>query len=150
MKRRTLLSGLALAALVGGATGWAVWPGQAIARSAVVHKSPTCGCCEGWITYLRRNGYDVTVHDHDDMAPIKAQAKVPADMQSCHTALIGGYVVEGHVPIEAIDALLSEKPRATGIAAPGMPQGSPGMSGEKEPNPIYLFDDSQRRLMATY
>jgi hypothetical protein len=109
------------------------------AESAIIYRSPSCGCCEEWIVYLKSKGFDITVISTDDVFAIKDQMRVPADMQSCHTALIGGYVVEGHVPAEAIAKLLADKPNVTGIAAPGMPQGSPGMSGAKEPLTVYAF-----------
>jgi hypothetical protein len=124
--------------------------GQAVAREAVVYKSPTCGCCKGWAIYLQRNGYKVTVIDRDDMDKVKNGMGVPEEMRSCHTAKIDGYVVEGHVPLEAIDKLLAEKPKATGIAAPGMPSGSPGMDGPKAPNPVYTFGGAAPRLLGTY
>lgn len=104
-----------------------------------VYKSPSCGCCGGWVDYMSGKGYRPKAVDRDDMDTVKARYHVPEAMQSCHTAIIDGYVVEGHVPAEAIAKLLKEKPKATGIAAPGMPQGSPGMSGDKEPFTVYLF-----------
>ena len=106
---------------------------------ATVYRSPSCGCCEDWVTYLKANGFDATVISTDDVDALKDKMHIPADMQSCHTALIGGYVVEGHAPVEAIAKLLADKPDVIGIAAPGMPQGSPGMSGPKEPFTVYAF-----------
>lgn len=100
---------------------------QASATRMVVYKSPTCGCCGSWVTYARRNGFQVEVHDVADVSEIKASAGVPADAQSCHTTQIGGYFVEGHVPVEDIRRMLAERPDIRGIAAPGMPAGSPGM-----------------------
>lgn len=137
-------------ALGGGFYFFPLGGGQAVAREAVVYKSPTCGCCKGWATYLQRNGYKVTVIDRDDMDKVKDGMGVPEEMRSCHTAKIDGYVVEGHVPLEAIDKLLAEKPKATGIAAPGMPSGSPGMDGPKAPNPVYTFGGTAPRLLGTY
>lgn len=99
----------------------------------VVYKSPTCGCCGDWILHLQQAGFQVTAHDVDNVAPIKRQHGVPQPLESCHTAIIGDYVVEGHVPADAIDRLLRERPAGVaGIAVPGMPVGSPGMEG---PNP---------------
>ena len=89
--------------------------------------------------YLKSKGFDATVISTDDLGAVKEKMHVPADMQSCHTALIGGYVVEGHVPVEAIAKLLAEKPQVTGIAVPEMPGGSPGMSGPKESFTAYAF-----------
>ncbi|MBI2236809.1 MAG: DUF411 domain-containing protein [Magnetospirillum sp.] len=117
---------------------------------AVVWKSPSCGCCQGWIDYLKRNGYTAKVIDVEDIDAIKAGMGVPEAMRSCHTARIGGYIVEGHVPVEAIDKLLAEKPKVAGIASPGMPSGSPGMSGPKAPNPIFTFGRGDPTLFGAY
>lgn len=100
----------------------------ATARPAItVHRSPTCGCCGAWANYLRRAGFPVTIVSEADLAPVKNRAGVPDALQSCHTAFIEGYVVEGHVPIEAIEKLLATRPPVLGIAVPDMPAGSPGM-----------------------
>lgn len=147
---RKKLLGAIVVALGGGVFLPPLDGGQAVAREAVVYKSPTCGCCKGWAAYLQRNGYKVTVIDRDDMDQVKNDMGVPEEMRSCHTAKIDGYVVEGHVPLEAIDKLLAEKPRAMGIAAPGMPSGSPGMDGPKVPNPVYTFGETGMRLLGTY
>jgi hypothetical protein len=109
------------------------------AELATVYRSPSCGCCEAWVAYLKTKGFDATVVSTDDLGAVKEKMHVPADMQSCHTAVIAGYVVEGHVPVEAIIKLLGEKPQITGIAVPGMPGGSPGMSGPKESFMAYAF-----------
>jgi len=93
----------------------------------VVYKSPTCGCCTGWVEYMQEQGFKVEVHDVNDVSAIKRQFAVPSDLESCHTAIHGGYVIEGHVPAEDIRRLLEERPEIAGIAAPGMPIGSPGM-----------------------
>lgn len=132
------------------AAGLILAAAPAWARDAVVYKSPSCGCCQGWATYLERNGYKVTVIERDDMEPVKDGLGVPAEMRSCHTAKIEGYVIEGHVPVAAIDKLLAEKPKVKGIAAPGMPPGSPGMSGPKAPNPVFTFGGGESRLLGTY
>lgn len=103
-------------------------PLAATARpSVVVHRSPTCGCCGAWANYLRRAGFAVTIVNEDDLAPVKLRAGVPTSLQSCHTAFIEGYVVEGHVPIEAIEKMLASRPPILGVAVPDMPGGSPGM-----------------------
>src|SRR5215207_8786151 len=86
-----------------------------------VYKSPTCGCCEKWIEHLEKDGFAVTATNSDDVEKIKREVGVPARLASCHTALVSGYVVEGHVPAEAIRRMLREKPSIAGIAAPGMP-----------------------------
>lgn len=92
-----------------------------------VHRSPTCGCCGAWATYIRRAGFTVTIVNESDLAPIRSRAGVPDPLQSCHTAFIDGYVIEGHVPAEAIEKMLTELPAIMGIAVPEMPTGSPGM-----------------------
>jgi hypothetical protein len=103
-------------------------PLKAAARPAVViHRSPSCGCCGAWANYLRRAGFPVTIINEDDLAPVKLRAGLPESLQSCHTAFIEGYVVEGHVPIEAIEKMLAMRPAVLGIAVPDMPGGSPGM-----------------------
>jgi hypothetical protein len=95
----------------------------------VVHKSPYCGCCEQWVEHMEHAGFAVEVHEVVNLGPIKEALGVPAGAGSCHTAEIGGYFVEGHVPAQDIQRLLAEQPAAKGLAAPGMPQGSPGMPG---------------------
>jgi hypothetical protein len=97
------------------------------AVDVLVHKSPTCGCCEAWVAHLRESGFVVKVNDTEAMHPIKARLGVPADKAACHTAEVGGYFVEGHVPASDIRRLLAERPDARGLALPGMPIGSPGM-----------------------
>lgn len=92
-----------------------------------VHKSPTCSCCVLWVDHLRAAGFEVQVNDSEDLGPIKQSAGVPAEKASCHTARVGDYFVEGHVPAEDIKRLLAEKPDARGLVLPGMPAGSPGM-----------------------
>lgn len=98
-----------------------------------VFKSPWCGCCGAWVDHVRAAGFPVTVRLMEDLDRVKAMAGVPANAQSCHTALIDGYVVEGHVPADVIGRFLAAAPDARGIAVPGMPTGSPGMEG---PNPV--------------
>lgn len=94
---------------------------------AIVHRSPTCGCCGSWVEHLRHAGFAVEVRETSDLGPVKERLGVPYGKGSCHTAEIGGYVVEGHVPAEDIKRLLREKPQARGLVLPGMPLGSPGM-----------------------
>jgi hypothetical protein len=119
----------------------------------IVYKSPTCGCCAEWVVHLRRHGFQVKTEDLTDLQPIKTRHGVPSALQSCHTALVGGYVVEGHVPAELVDRLLRERPRAVGIAVPGMPVGSPGMEVPGRPADRYqvvTFDRSgQTGVFAT-
>jgi hypothetical protein len=92
-----------------------------------VYKTPTCGCCSQWVEHLKQNGFQVKTTNLDDLTALKAKHRVPARAQSCHTALVGGYVVEGHVPASDVQRLLKEKPQVAGIAVAGMPIGSPGM-----------------------
>lgn len=108
-------------------------------QAVTIFKSESCGCCSAYSTYMQKQGFAVQVNDVPSMNPIKAQYDIPAPMQSCHTTIIGNYFVEGHIPQEAIDKLLSEKPAIAGIAMPGMPSGSPGMPGSKEPFIIYAI-----------
>lgn len=105
-----------------------------------VFKSMACGCCGIYSQYLDKEGIDTTVENVPDMIELKAELGVPEDMQSCHTTQVEGYFVEGHVPIEAIEKLLEERPDVAGIALPGMPSGSPGMPGKKtEPWVIFAI-----------
>jgi len=118
----------AVAAPASAVTAAAASPATAT-PTLVVYKTPTCGCCKGWVKSMEAAGFKVEVHDLADLAPIKHAAGVPDELQACHTARIGGYVVEGHVPPEDIRRLLAERPDIAGIATPGMPMGSPGMEG---------------------
>lgn len=104
------------------------------AAQLTVMKSPYCGCCAKWIEHAQQHGFTVKVVETEDMAAVKQRLGVPQRLASCHTTMAGGYFIEGHVPAADIKRLLSEKPKATGIAVPGMPAGSPGMeSAGKEP-----------------
>ncbi len=115
------------------AVGLAATAAQGEPKEVTVYKSPQCGCCGGWVDYMRDGGYSVRVKEMDDVTPIKEFLRIHDDLWSCHTAVIDGYVVEGHVTLKAIDRLLTERPKdVRGIALPGMPQGSPGMSGVKD------------------
>jgi hypothetical protein len=95
--------------------------------SVLVHKSPTCSCCAKWVEHLREAGFTVTVDETDSLGDIKERVGIPAGKGSCHTAEVGGYFIEGHVPAQDIVRLVMEKPRARGLTAPGMPMGAPGM-----------------------
>lgn len=127
--RRRLLLGAASLLLAAGCAQ------AAPARELVVFKTPYCGCCNGWITHMRRAGFNPVVRVVDDLNPVRAQYGVPFKLSSCHTAVAGRYVIEGHVPPADVARLLAEKPNAVGLTVPGMPIGSPGMespSGEME------------------
>ena len=107
---------------------------------ATLYKNPQCGCCEGYADYLRKNGFEVDVRPTNDLAAISSKAGVPADFQGCHTMFIDGYVVDGHVPVNTIRKLLTERPDIAGLTLPGMPMGSPGMVGQKtEPFTVYAI-----------
>lgn len=108
-----------------------------------VWKSPTCGCCGGWIKHMQAAGFSVVAHDLDDVDPVKRMAGVPERLASCHTAFIDGYVIEGHVPAGDVRRLLAERPKARGLSAPGMPQSSPGMDMPGEPYDVVLFGGAQ-------
>ena len=97
--------------------------------TALVFKTPSCGCCTLWVDYMREAGFEVDARDLNDIIPVKIDAGVPPRMLSCHTTLIDGYVVEGHIPAEHVKRLLEDRPDIVGIAVPGMPIGSPGMEG---------------------
>lgn len=143
LNRRQLLgltaTGLALSAV----------PALAAAPPAMTTwRSPTCGCCMKWVDAMRRAGFAVTVRESQDMGAVKSRLKVPTSLYSCHTTQVGGLVVEGHVPADAIRTLLARKPKGViGISAPGMPRGSPGMEvadGSKDPLNLTLFDAAGR------
>jgi hypothetical protein len=123
--------------------------------SVVVYKSPTCGCCSQWVTHLRSNGFQVEANDVGDaqLRAIEMSGGVTDDLASCHTAKVGGYIVEGHVPAADIQRMLKEKPAIAGIAAPGMPMGSPGMEqgGRKDPYDVIAFTkDGKRSVFAKH
>jgi hypothetical protein len=147
MNRRTLLM-----LLVAGAAGIASPSLQAAEnpRKVTLYKDPQCGCCEGYAGYLRTNGFDVTVVGTHDLPLLDDKYGIPTDLQPCHISIIGGYVVGGHVPIEVVNRLLSEKPAITGITLPGMPAGAPGMYGEKAgPFTIYEIGKGSPKVYAT-
>jgi hypothetical protein len=135
--RRTAAATLAAAAAAPLAPSRAARPGAA---EAVLYRDPNCGCCGDYADHLRARGHAVRVVATDDLARIKREHGVPEALGSCHTTLVGGYVVEGHVPVGVVERLLAERPAIRGIALPGMPLGSPGMPGPKsEPFVIYAL-----------
>lgn len=128
-------------------------PAGADALNVVVHKTPWCGCCSDWVEHLRQHGMAVTVHEHDDLEPIKARLGVPAPLGSCHTAEVAGYVIEGHVPASEIERLVDQRDDdVRGLAVPGMPAGSPGMEmpGRVDEYAVLAFDDDSVRVFARY
>jgi hypothetical protein len=108
---------------------------------ATVYQSPSCGCCTSWATHLKKQGFKVTTRMMSDVTPAKDRTRVPVSLRSCHTAEVGGYVIEGHVPAQTVTRLLKERPRARGLSVPGMPQSAPGMDGPYEPYNVILFSD---------
>jgi len=136
-----LVGGAGGAALIGGATGIIPLSAEpAPSRGDVtLYKNPQCGCCEGYADYLRHNGFKVRAVSTNELTVIGQKYGIPDDLQPCHISLIGGYVVGGHIPIAVINRLLSEKPQITGITLPGMPEGTPGMAGNK-PGPLEIYE----------
>lgn len=118
-------------------------PSPRAATELVVYRSPACSCCEAWITYMERHGYQVRSVTTDDLASIKKEHRVPEELWSCHTAMLGNLVIEGHVPVEAVRAAVERAPAGShGIAVPGMPAGSPGMPGTLAgPLDVFAFGD---------
>lgn len=150
LSRRTLLaslSGLFLSTPLRAAEGSA----ENLPR-ILVTKDPSCGCCAAWVDHMRAAGFPADVTEAP-VNPLKARLGVPRALASCHTAQVDGYVIEGHVPADAIKRLLAEKPQATGLAVPGMPVGSPGMETPGMPPDTYdvvLFDPSGTQTFARY
>ena len=133
--------------LIAGGTAWAQ-----SATQIEVFKSPYCGCCEKWVEHMEKSGFKVSAHNVNDVPAARKNLGMPDRFGSCHTAKIGGYVVEGHVPAADIQRLLKEKPKAIGLAAPGMPQGSPGME-TTTPVPyetLLIQADGSARLFAKH
>ena len=139
----TITVGGAAAALVTNATSALALPLVKPVR-ITVYKTPTCGCCRLWVSHAESmlTGYDIKSIDLDDLTEVKTRLGVPAALQSCHTAITGPYVFEGHVPADLIRRFLRERPKSLGLAVPGMPMGSPGMDigGRKERYDVLLFD----------
>jgi hypothetical protein len=137
----------AIVAMVAGMLAHSVTP--ASAADATLYKNPQCGCCEGYADYLRQNGFTVTVKPTHELAPMSRAAGIPDDFQGCHLTYIDGYVISGHVPVSTVNRLLTERPAIKGITLPGMPMGSPGMSGTKtEPFTIYEIGPGRQKVYA--
>ncbi|MXV62137.1 metal-binding protein [Natronorubrum sp. JWXQ-INN-674] len=121
---------------------WA-WSGSVPVESVVQHHDPSCGCCSEYVAYLETNGVDVTVETTGDVEGVKRDLGVPEDAASCHTIEFGDYLIEGHVPLEAIEELFADQPAVDGLTAPGMPRHSPGMGPPgDEPLTVYAFEAS--------
>jgi len=113
-----------------------------------VYKDPTCGCCSNWVRHLQREGFTTTVTDVTSIESVKIKYHVPIQLQSCHTAVVAGYVIEGHVPASDIRRLLAERPKLAGLAVPGMPTGSPGMEGPNgKPYNVVSFDTAGKTFV---
>ncbi|MGH7559934.1 MAG: DUF411 domain-containing protein [Gemmatimonadales bacterium] len=140
-RRRFLARGLAFPLAASPLATWL--EAQAASRDMVVYKDPSCGCCALWVDHVKAAGFTVAVRNTSDVASVKSRQKVPSRLHSCHTAIVGGYTLEGHVPADLVHRLLLEKPRVLGLAVPGMPAGSPGMEGpRKDPYEVLTFDAS--------
>jgi hypothetical protein len=149
--RRGLMIGAAQAftalALAGTAAATESLPKMTVTRD------PNCGCCGNWVEHIKAAGFPVDVVQVDDVMPLKARLGVPEALMSCHTAEIGGYVIEGHVPADAVKRLLTERPKATGIAVAGMPVGSPGMEVPSQAPQTYeiaIFSPGRQNIFARY
>ena len=128
ISKESVSRGVAAAVLAGLlAIGASTASAQRQQPTVEVYKSPTCGCCAKWVTHLQQHGFTTRVTNVDDMTQVKSTNKVPGRLQSCHTATVDGYVLEGHVPASDVQRLLKERPAIRGLAVPGMPIGSPGM-----------------------
>jgi hypothetical protein len=150
ISRRALLLGLAAASVTASAS-----PSLAaeVLPRMTVTKDPSCGCCGAWVEHVRKAGFPVEVIESAEVNRLKVRLGVPQALASCHTAEIGGYVIEGHVPADAIKRLLAEKPQAKGLAVPGMPVGSPGMEVEGVEDDTYdvvLFGPAGQTTFSRY
>ena len=143
------MGAVAAVAVAAGFGGAALWPdNDAVAEGVpiTVYKTPTCGCCTAWEDHLREAGFQVESLVRDNLVPIKQRKGITRELASCHTAVVDGYVVEGHVPAADVLRMLEERPGITGLTVPGMPMGSPGMEGPYEdPYDVVAFDKESGR-----
>jgi len=144
LKRLKLVLGLLLVPMlvIGGFTV------ESIAAEVIMYKNPSCGCCGAWAKHMRGAGFVVKEMPREDMAAVKEKYGISADLASCHTAIVDGYVIEGHVPASDVQRLLQERPQIVGLTAPGMPMQSPGMQAEGIPPKHYsvLAFDKQGKV----
>lgn len=149
MTKRTIIP--IVAALLLGVAGLTAWQTRNTLPTVTVYKSPTCGCCSKWVTHLEQAGFEVKAIDMPDTTPMRTRLGVPANLASCHTAVVDGYTVEGHVPADVVKKMLADRPAIAGIAVPGMPIGSPGMEGPNpEPYDIIAYGkDGSRSVYAS-
>ena len=148
LSRRGFVAALGAACVIAPAR-----PLFAADTAITVTKDPNCACCEGWADHLKANGFAVTIVEDAQINRVKARLGVPADLHSCHTAEVEGYVIEGHVPAGAIRRLLAQRPNAKGLSAPGMPVGSPGMEVPGSPPEVYavmIFGPEGSKPFARY
>jgi hypothetical protein len=146
-----LIGGAGGAILIGGATRVLSPHAQTVDenKKITLYKDPQCSCCEGYSDYLRGNGFEVSIVPTHDLPLLDEKYGIATDLSPCHISIIAGYVVGGHLPIEVVNRLLAEKPQITGITLPGMPQGSPGMTGRKtERFTIYEIAKDSRKVYA--
>ena len=133
--KRIVLHSLLLCAALGVALPGMAQPSRQGSKQVLpvveVYKSPYCGCCKAWADHLKGNGFTVILHDVEDVPAVRKKLGMPNQFGSCHTARIGQYLVEGHVPAADVKRLLRERPKAIGLAVPSMPPGSPGMEGDR-------------------
>jgi len=147
MNRRCALTAVTVSMTLG-----LMLPAQAFAdeMKATLYKNPQCGCCEEYAKLLQQSGLQVELVDTFDLPSVKREHGVPAALEGCHTTIVGGYVIEGLVPVDIVQRLLREKPAIKGISLPGMPAGSPGMMGEKTaPFTVYEISDEPNKVYAT-
>jgi len=140
-----------------GVTGtrlWAQLPAGVDPTPITVYKSSTCGCCAKWVDHIRANGFAPVVHDHEEIEALKDEMGVPRGVRSCHTAIVDKYLIEGHVPASDIRRLLAERPKAAGLAVPGMPSLTPGMAPEgvksKDFDVVSFQADGSTRLFSRH
>lgn len=150
MNRRSFVRSVVAASLL---------PGLPAAVSAkelpkiIVHRDPSCGCCGAWVAHMRNAGFTADVLESRNMQEVKARLGLPGELASCHTGEVAGYVIEGHVPADAVKRLLAERPDAKGLAVPGMPIGSPGMEVPGQPDDTYdvvIFGPAGQSVFARY
>lgn len=145
LKRNGIAITLSFAAIVAIVALTVFSHSSSAADEIIVYKSPTCGCCNKWVDHLEDSGFQVKAYNRNDMPGIKQQMGIAQPLQSCHTATVNGYVIEGHVPASDIQRLLKEKPAIHGLSVPGMPMGSPGMEGPRKDNYDVLAIDKHGR-----
>ncbi|MEQ8857568.1 MAG: DUF411 domain-containing protein [Pseudomonadales bacterium] len=154
MSRHLLIALVAVcAAAVIAASAFYSRPSQAGEPVITVHRTPWCGCCGDWVDHLREQGFAVTVHEHEDLSPVRTRLEVPVALGSCHTAEVDGYAIEGHVPASDIRRLLQERPEGVrGLSVPGMPVGSPGMEvgDRKDPFDVVAFGEDGTAVFNEY